>query len=130
MWEKATVLMKDYGSLPTLQSADEYGDKILITDVENKVTTQMTRILDAKYEKANLAEVVAESEHLTLDKLSKVLAVLTRYENIFDGGLGRWKTTPVKLELKADATLYHAKAFLIPGHVKKVLVKRSNAFVV
>jgi hypothetical protein len=113
-WEEATIPMKDYGSLSTLQAADDYCDKIFITDVENEVTTRMTRILDAKYEKANLAKVVAESEHLTLDEQSKLLAVLTRYENIFDGGLGRWKTTPVTLELKSDATPYHAKPFPIP----------------
>ena len=73
----------------------------------------MTQILDAKYEKANSAEVVAESEHLTLNKQSTLLAVLTRYENIFDGRLGLWKTTPVKLELKLDATPYHPKPFPI-----------------
>ena len=54
-WEEATIPMKEYGSLPTLQAADEYCDQIYFTDVENEVTTQMTRILDAKYKKADLA---------------------------------------------------------------------------
>jgi transposase InsO family protein len=113
-WEEATIPMKDYGSLPTLQSADEYCDQIYLTDVENEVTTRMTRILDAKYEKADLAKVAADSEHLTNDEQSKLLAVLRRYESIFDGGLGLWRTTPIRLELKSDATPYHAKPFPIP----------------
>ena len=74
----------------------------------------MTRILDAKYKKAELVKVTAESKHLTDKEQSKLLVVLRRYENIFDGGLGRWKTTPVKLELKLDAVPYHAKLFPIP----------------
>ena len=42
--------MKEYGSLPTLEAADAYCDGIFMTDIENEVTTRMTRILDAKYE--------------------------------------------------------------------------------
>ena len=48
----------------------------------------MTQILDAKHKKADLAKVVAESEHLTTNKQSKLFAVLRRYEKIFDGGTG------------------------------------------
>ncbi len=75
-WEEATIPMKDYGSLPTLQVADEYCNQIYSTDTENEVTTRMMQILDAKYEKADLAKVVAESKHLTKDKQSKLLACL------------------------------------------------------
>jgi hypothetical protein len=113
-WDEATIPMKEYGSISTLHAADTYCDEIFTTDIENEVTTQMTQILDAKYEKADLAKVVADSEHLTTDEQSKLLAVLRRYEKIFDGGLGLWKTTPVKLELKPDAVPYHARPYPIP----------------
>jgi hypothetical protein len=73
MWEEATIPMKDYGSISTLQAADAYCDKIFMTDIKNKVTTPMTRILDAKYKKAELAKVASESKHLTADKQLKVL---------------------------------------------------------
>ncbi len=67
MWEQvATIPIPDYNSKPILQAADEFCDEIYITDVENEVTTLMTQILDTKYEKANLAKVVAESKHLTI----------------------------------------------------------------
>ena len=113
-WDEATILMKEYGSIPTLHAADTYCNEIFTTDIENEVTTRMTRILDAKYKKAGLAKVVADSEHLTTDEQSKLLIVLRRYEKTFDGGLGLWKTTPVKLELKPDAVPYHAKPYPIP----------------
>ena len=78
-------------------------------------STRMTRILDAKYEKADLAKVVADSKHRTTDKQSRLLAVLRRYKKIFDGGLGLWKTMPVKLELQPDAVpIYHARPYPIP----------------
>ena len=82
-WDEATIPMKESGSIPTLHAADTYCNEIFTTDIENEVTTQMTRILDAKYKKAHIAKVVADSEHLTTNKQSKLLAVLRRYEKIF-----------------------------------------------
>ncbi len=35
-WEEATTHMKDYGSLPTLQAADDNCDEIYSTDVGNR----------------------------------------------------------------------------------------------
>ena len=52
----------------------------------------MTRILDAKYKRADLAKVVTESRgHLTTNKQLKLLIVLHRYKKMFDGRLGLWK---------------------------------------
>jgi hypothetical protein len=45
---------------------------------------------------------------------SKLLALLSKFEDLFNGTLGKWNKAPVKLELKADATLYHARPFPIP----------------
>ncbi len=95
MWEEATIPTM-HGSIPALQAADAYYDKICFTNIENEVTARMTRILDAKYKKADLAEVDAKREQLTDEEQSKLLVALCRYETIFDGGLGLWKTTPVK----------------------------------
>ena len=110
-----------------LQAADEYCNKIYSTDIENKVATKMTQILGAKYKKADLSKVVAESEHLTNNKQSKLVAVLCRYKSIFfDGGLGLWQTMQVKLELKLDTTPYHARPFKIPRSCKETTCKERN----
>ncbi len=47
-WDKAINPMKEYGKIFTLVKADAYCDEIYTTDVEQEVTTQMTRIHDAK----------------------------------------------------------------------------------
>ncbi len=125
MCDEATRPMKEYGSIPTLHAADTYCNKIFTTDIKNEVTTRMTRILDSKYKKANIAKVVADSRYLTTDEQSKLLAVLHRYEKIFDGGLGLWKTTPVKLELKPDAVPYHAKPYPILWSCRKETTRKE-----
>ncbi len=113
-WDEATIPMIEFGSIPTVHAANIYCNKIFTTKIKNEVTTQMTRILDTKYEKADLAKVVADSGHLTTDAQSKLLTVLRSCEKIFDGGLGLRKTTPVKLELQPDAVPYHTKPYPIP----------------
>jgi hypothetical protein len=78
------------------------------------VQTRVQTILDAKYEKANLKEVVNSLEYLNYNDKEKLLQLLTNYETIFDGTLGDWKCRPVSLELKPGATPYAAKPFPVP----------------
>jgi len=125
-WDEATIPMKDYGKISTLAEADAYCDEIYTTDVEQEITTQMTRILDAKYEKADLHKVVSESKHLTEHEQSQLLTLLRKYENCFDGSLGHWKTKPVNLELKSDASPYHARPFPIP-HSREETMRKEIA---
>jgi len=40
--------------------------------------------------------------------------VLSKYENLFDGTLGKWKLPPVELELKEGVKPYHAKPYPVP----------------
>ena len=44
-------------------------------------------------------------------KLSKLI---TKHEHLFDGILGKWTGTKVKLDLVADATPYPTRAFPVP----------------
>ncbi len=55
----------------------------------HKATKQVVHILDAKYEKADLQSVVGTNcTHLSLQDQNKLLALLTGYEELFDGTLG------------------------------------------
>jgi predicted aspartyl protease len=63
-WDEATIPMKEYNSLPTLEAVDAYCDELFSSDVDHEVTLRMTRILDAKYEKADLTRDPREREHL------------------------------------------------------------------
>ena len=72
------------------------------------------RILDAKYEKANLLDIVEdECAHLNPTEKLKLLELLTEFEDLFDGTLDDWKTEPVSFELKEGSKPYHGRAYPI-----------------
>jgi hypothetical protein len=59
------------------------------------------KILDAKYEKADLPAIIRENcSHLTASNREKLLSVLLKLQLLFDGTLGDWKLPPVSFELK------------------------------
>jgi hypothetical protein len=78
-------------------------------------TKRVTRILDAKYQKADLQSIVTDNcKHLITNQQAKLLQLLTKYESLFDGTLGDWKTKPVSFELKEGVSPYHGRAFPVP----------------
>ncbi len=69
-----------------------------------KVTKRVIEILDAKYDKANLPEIVKDTcPHLTPSQQDKLLSLLLDFESLFDGTLGDWNRPPVSIELKNGA---------------------------
>ena len=49
----------------------------------------MVKILDAKYERANIPAIIRENcSHLTADEREKLLSVLLTFEPLFNGTLG------------------------------------------
>ena len=68
-----------------------------------EATNHVVRILDANYKKANLQEVVNNCTHLSAKEQTQLLELLTKYESLFDGTLGAWKTMPIAFELKEGA---------------------------
>ena len=62
-------------------------------------TKRAVGILDAKYEKADISVVIKENcAHLTSAEQMQLLQLLQKFEQLFDGTLGDWKTSQVKLE--------------------------------
>ena len=54
------------------------------------------KMLDAKYEKAILPEIIKNNcSHLNSEEQAKLLEVLNEFEDLFDGTLGDWDTEPV-----------------------------------
>jgi hypothetical protein len=63
-------------------------------------TKHMVKILDAKYEKADLPAIIRENcSHLTASNREKLLSVLLKFESLLNGTLGDWKLLPVSFEL-------------------------------
>ncbi len=86
-------------------------------------TARIKRILDAKYEKADLPQVVANCTHLTTDKQLSLNTLLNKYEPLFDGTLGKWTGEPYHIELKPDAIPYHARQYPVPKIHEQTLRK-------
>ncbi len=87
-------------------------------------TKRVTRILGAKYQKADLQSIVTDNcKHLSADQQKKLLQLLTKYEPLFDGTLGDWKTKPVSFELKEGVSPYHGRAFPVPKVHKETIKK-------
>ena len=60
-------------------------------------------ILDAKYEKSDLHKVMEnQCQHLTMTQRTELLQLLQKFEELFDGTIGTWKTDPVDFQLKQD----------------------------
>ncbi len=82
------------------------------------------KILDAKYEKADLLAIIRENcSHLTAAKREKLLSVLLKFEPLFDDTLVDWKLPPVSFELKEGMQPYHGRPYPIPHKHKAVLMK-------
>jgi hypothetical protein len=93
-------------------------------------TQYATQIPDAKYNKADLQSVVRDNcKHLSADQQKKLLQLLKKYESLFDGTLGDWKTKPISFQLKDGVSLYHSQAFPVPKIHKETLIKEVKRLV-
>ena len=79
------------------------------------VLDSTSRILDAKYQNANLRQIVSNSKYLNDNEQIMLRDLLTKYEFLFDGTLGTWKTKPVDIEIQLGAKPYYTKPYLVPG---------------
>ena len=90
-----------------------------------EATERVVRILDAKYEKANILEVIRENcKHLTVRQQVMLVSLLTEFETLFDGTLGDWKTKPVGFKLKEGTKPYHGWSYPVP-HIHKEMLKKE-----
>ena len=75
----------------------------------------MCRILDRKYEKADLNKVMDEQcQHLTSTERYRLLHILKKFEYLFGGTLGTWDTNPLYLELKDKSNPIWSQPYTLP----------------
>ncbi len=84
------------------------------SDIAIEAMDQIKTILDAKYEPADLEEVVNSCTHLDIMEKELLLRLLTKYQILFDGSLGTWANEKLDIELKDNVYPYHAKPYPIP----------------
>ena len=84
---------------------------------KNKVETEevnLTELTSAKYVKANLPEIAENCKDHTSDQKAKLLMVLMKHEELFQGKRGEWKGHPISIESVDKATPVWAKPYPVP----------------
>ena len=72
-------------------------------------------MLDATYEKANITKLAYDIfNHLNAKEKNILHKMLINFEDLCDGTLDTWNCDPVAVDVKPDATPYHAKPYGIP----------------
>ena len=56
-----------------------------------EATQRIKEILDAKYEQADIPKLVREQSHLKAAHQTQLRTLLTEFEDLFDGTLGKWR---------------------------------------
>jgi hypothetical protein len=93
-------------------------------------TEHAMQILDAKYNNVDHQLVVRDNcKHLKVNQQKQLLQLLRKYESLYDGTLGDWRTKPVSFQLKEGASPYHGQAFPVPKIHKVTLLKEVDRLV-
>lgn len=91
-WEGIKIQMRDFNELRKWKISKKEMKEIIQESSEpfvtQEATDQIIKILDAKYEKANLRVVANGANHLTPMERGKLFKLLIKYQEIFDGTLG------------------------------------------
>ncbi len=92
------------------------------TSIE-QATQRAMKILDANYKNADLQAVLQDNcTHLNSTKKEMLLELLNKFEQLFDGTLGHWRTKPVSFQLKDRVTTpYHGELSQYPKYTKMSL---------
>ena len=122
IWDNAEVLMQSPDWLDSANIDSFEAELFMAHDPDTTDAERIQKILDLKYSKANLKEIVKELDHLSKDQQKQLLGVLNKFESLFDGTLGTWNTKPVELELKdPDCKPVHAKPYPVPQSQERKL---------
>jgi hypothetical protein len=90
-------------------------------------TKHVTWILDAQYKKADLQSIVRDNcKHLSANQQKKLLQLLKKYETLFDGTLGDWKTKPVSFQLMEGVSPNYGQAFPALKIHKDTIIKKMK----
>ena len=73
-----------------------------------------TEILDAKYDKTDVTEIVNDMNHLSPSQKKDLLGVLARNKQMFDGTLGVYPHKKFHIEIDPDAKPVYQRPYAVP----------------
>ena len=107
--------MRDVGALSSKKELRNTYNEAVEPQSTKEETDRVVRILDAKYEPADLPQVVEDNcPHLSVAERKSLLRVLLKYKSMFQGTLGQWNGDEVHFDLKPDATPWHGRPYPVP----------------
>jgi hypothetical protein len=98
-------------------------------DALHEEADRMSKILDAKYQKADLKNIAEITKGLTEDQKTKLWHFLNKYENLFDKTLGNWKGADYRIELRDGVKPYHAKPYSVPRAYEQTFCREVERLV-
>ena len=131
-WDDSTISMKDPESLVDLLDPMNdffWSNNHYETEALQEASTHLQKILDAKYARADLNEVIQACRHLSDDEKNQLHALLKKYKHRFDGTLGTWNNKPYNIKLKEGAKPYHSQPFPVPKVHKRTLKVKLDRLV-
>ncbi len=88
-----------------------------------------TKILDAKYEKTDVVDVVKGLTHLNAHQKADLLQVLQENNKMFDGTLEVYPHKKVHIDIDPNAKLVHSRPYHVPQIDLKTFIKELNHLV-
>ena len=82
-------------------------------------TKRIEKILDAKYEPADLEQVTKDIPDLSKEDRDEIYRILKKYEVLFDGRLGKYNGLPHTIYLKDNVTPYHGKPYKFHKFIRR-----------
>ena len=117
--------MRPHDEFLNIKAINAQFRELLEPTAMREATNRAVEILDAKYEKADLASIIEQNcTHLSVREQEQLLTLLLEFEELFNGTLGDWQTDPVSFKLKPGTTPFHGKAYPIP-HVHLETLKKK-----
>ena len=115
-WDRVVIPMRDADNMQKEAFYQHEPEAVV------EATARIKSILDAKYVKADVDEIAAQADYLKPSRRKRLAKFLRKFEDLFDGTLGKWKMGAYEIELRPEATPYHAKAYPIP-HIHTATLK-------
>ena len=122
-WKDITIPMKTPDC--TVESQQYIADSKRM----QQSTDRIKRILDAKYEPADLLAEARKASQLNEKEQMSLYHLLKKYEPLFDGTLGCYTGDKYHIETRKDAVAYHARPYPIPKTYENTLKQEVERLV-
>jgi hypothetical protein len=130
-WLELTVLMRPHGYWNNTQRlCDALSlDPATIIVSDSYTAHPHHAIADAKYEKAEISEVMADITYLTVPERNDLCRTLLANEDLYSSKLGCYPNKVFSLKLKPNAKPFHLKPYAVPHIHLSTFKKELNRLV-